>query len=107
MSASQRRYASLPFASCLRRREVARFPHPRQLCLRVQRGTLWVTVDGEPDDIELDAGAGRVFNAGTVRVTALGGDAEFTATTLSPPLASWRARLVAWLRGPAAEVVEA
>ncbi len=78
---------SPPFARRLRRGQVLRFERPRQLCLRSERGSLWVTVDGRPEDIELDAGASRVFDGqATVLVSALGGDALLSAT----PLASGR-----------------
>jgi Protein of unknown function (DUF2917) len=96
----------LPFARRLRGSQFVRFARPHRLCLRAERGTLWITVDGQLDDIELTAGSSRVFDEGApVLVTAIGGDAVLTAT----PLASrptWYERLAARL-GPAAAVVGA
>ena len=70
---------------------------PRQpLCLRAERGSLWVTVDGRPEDFELDAGESHVFAAGErLTVGTLGGDAVFSATPQAN--AGWLARLP---RGP-------
>ena len=58
--------------------------HRRQpLRLRALRGTLWVTVDGLPDDFVLQPGECRVFPAGArLLVTAMDGSACLTATTL-------------------------
>jgi hypothetical protein len=60
--------------------------HPSQpLRLRVDAGrhitnvsgTSWVTIDGEPDDIILEAGDSHVFaRPGRVLVQAMGGDAQ-------------------------------
>lgn len=79
-----------PFARRLRRGQFLHFTHPRQLCLRAERGSLWITVDGEPDDIELDAGHSRVFDGRSmVLVGSLGGDAVLSAVPLQrkPPSA--------------------
>ncbi len=71
------------FARRLRRHDFLRLDQPRQLCLRAERGTLWVTIDNQPDDIVLQAGE-RVVLDGNYRalVTALGADAAFSATPL-------------------------
>lgn len=55
----------------------------RPVRLAVDRGTLWVTQDGEPQDIEIDAGGQRDFD-GHARLTigTLGGDAELRLTPL-------------------------
>ena len=91
------------FARRLRSGQFLRFEQPRRLCLRAERGSLWITVDGEPDDIELDQGQSRVFDGrATVLVSSLGGDAVLSATPLTQrPAAApaWLARLQAWLTG--------
>ncbi len=81
----------------LRRHQFLSLRKPRGLCVRTERGSLWVTVDGEPEDIELSAGESRVFEGlATVVVGTLGGDAVFSTT---PPKALfWARRLQAWLR---------
>jgi len=58
---------SLPFPDVhrLRRDQFLRFEHPRGLQLRAQQGALWVTIDGEPDDITIEAGTSRVFDGDT------------------------------------------
>jgi hypothetical protein len=91
-----------PFARRLRHGQFLHFEHPRQLCLRAERGSLWITIDGEPDDIELDAGQSRIFDGRSmVLVGSLGGDAVLSATPLprKPPVRAWLARLQAWLPG--------
>lgn len=90
---------TLPFARRLRRGDVLRFTHPRQLCLRAERGTLWITVDGERDDIQLDAGMSRVFDGrATVLASALGGDAVLSAVSRRARPA-WRMWLRRWAGG--------
>lgn len=72
---------SQPVVSRLRRDQFLRFEHPRGLCLRAEQGALWVTVDGEPDDITLEPGACRVFNGDEgVLVGTFRGDAVLCAT---------------------------
>ena len=65
-------------AQRLGRSEVRRFDQP--VLLRAESGTLWVTVDGEPEDIVLEPGEARAFD-GRARVlaTALGSDVVFSA----------------------------
>jgi hypothetical protein len=94
------RSPALPCARRLRRGQFLRFARPQRLCLRAERGSLWVTVDGQPDDIELDPGDSRVFNGeALVLVSAFGGDAVLTATSLAPA-PGWRQRLQAWFGRP-------
>src|SRR5688572_28739604 len=84
------------FAQRLRRDQFLRFDRPRQLCLRAERGSLWITIDGEPDDIELDAGQSRVFDGrAKVLVSSLGGDAVVSVTPLAgkPSTPAWLVRL--------------
>ena len=64
----------------LQRNQFLRFDHPRGLRLLAEQGALWVTVDGTPEDITLDAGACRIFDGdAAVLVGALHGDAVVSA----------------------------
>ena len=89
--------------STLRRLRRHQFHHlrPRRpLCLRAERGSLWITVDGEPEDIELDRGQSRLFEAGAdIIVGAFRGDAVFSTTPMPRP-PGWLQRLRAWLGAP-------
>jgi hypothetical protein len=81
----------------LARDRVLRLAAP--LDLRARAGTLWVTVDGQLEDIVLEAGEAHRFDArGTLLVCALGNDASFQVQPLAP---AWRhgvaARLAGWL----------
>ncbi len=70
---------------------------PKGLCVRAQRGFLWLTVDGDPTDIELAPGEWRVFDgSANVVVGTLGGDAVLSTTT--PAASPWVARLRDWLQ---------
>ena len=81
------------FVQRLRRGQFVRFEHPCQLRLAAEQGALWVTVDGEPDDIQIDAGTSRTFDGDcAVLVGTFRGDAVLSATT-PPPAPSWRAWL--------------
>jgi hypothetical protein len=83
----------------LREHRFLRLPRPAGLCLRSERGTLWVTVDGELDDIELAPGHSRVFaGKAPVLVGAVAGDAVFSTTFVPAP--SWMDRLQRWVSGP-------
>jgi hypothetical protein len=81
---------SLPLTRRLQRDQFLRFAHPRGLCLRADSGTLWVTVDGEPDDIEIGAGDCRSFDGDRpLLVGSFRGDAVVSArATRSVP--RWR-----------------
>jgi hypothetical protein len=74
---------------------------PVRLC--ADAGTLWVTIDGEPTDIEVDAGHCREFaDHAPMLVSALGGTATVTVTPLvsrSP----WRRVAAALGRAPIRE----
>jgi hypothetical protein len=73
------------------------------LCVRAERGTLWVTVDGELADVVLSPGDSRVFNGPeAVVVGAVVGDAVFSTTATTAP--SWFSRLQIWLHSPAMRV---
>lgn len=58
----------------------------RPVRLVVDRGTLWVTQDGEPEDIEIDAGGQRDFDGHTrLMIGTLGGPAELRLVPLQRP----------------------
>ena len=90
---------SLPFARRLRRDQFVRFAHPKRLCVRAEHGVLWITIDGDPNDIELRPGESAIFDGpDRVLVGAIDQDAVMTATPL-PTVPSWQDRLAATL-GP-------
>ena len=79
----------------LQRGQSLHFRRSRRLCLRATEGTLWITVDGEIDDIVLDRGETRVIDGtAPVLVTAMGDHAALTAVSLATAPA-WRERLAA------------
>ena len=79
----------------LQRGQSLHFRRPRRLCLRATEGTLWITVDGEIDDIVLDRGETRVIDGtAPVLVTALGDQATLTAVSLATA-PTWLERLAA------------
>ncbi|EHR71261.1 Protein of unknown function (DUF2917) [Burkholderiales bacterium JOSHI_001] len=81
----------LPLQRRLRRDEFLHLQRPPVLRLRAECGTLWVTVDGEPQDFQIEAGQGRVFDGqAPITVGSLGGDAVFSATPLAPPVGRLR-----------------
>ena len=89
---------SLPFARRLRRDQFLSLRPRQPLCLRAERGTLWVTVDGELADIQLGAGESRHFGRRTrLLVGALGGDAVLTAVRVGHTPPAWHQRLWQWL----------
>lgn len=70
----------------LRRHQFLTLRRPRGLCLRAERGTLWVTVDGDHADIELEPGQSRLFTGrARVIVGTMGGDAVLSLTTVAAP----------------------
>ena len=82
--------STLPLVRRLQRDQFLRFEHPRGLCLRAEQGALWVTVDGELDDIEIDAGHCRVFEGvEAVLVGSFRGDAVVAASA-TRSLPRWR-----------------
>ena len=89
---------SFPLARRLRRDQFLSL-HPRKaLCLRAERGTLWVTVDGDLADIQLTAGESRRFMPrARLLVGALGGDAVLTAVPVGDAPRAWHRRLRQWL----------
>ena len=90
---------TLPIRQRLQHQEFLQFNRHQALRLQADSGSLWVTVDGEPDDIEINAGSSRVFDGhATVTVGTFGGDALFVATPLTAPgwLPRLRARVGGW-----------
>lgn len=84
---------------------------PARVC--TETGLLWITVDGDPEDILLPAGACRTFDTRRSLIAyALGGEAAFTAVAIAPhadagaiwpraavaPVERITARMVAWWR---------
>ena len=81
----------------LRRHQALTLRRPQSLCVRAERGTLWVTVDGDLADIELSPGDSQVFKGpATVVISTLGGDAVASITAKAAP--AWTQRLQGWLR---------
>lgn len=82
----------------LQRHQFLSLHRPRGLWLRAERGSLWVTVDGETDDIELTAGQSQRFDTNaTVTVGTFGGDAVLC--TVPPPPPAWQQALRRWVSG--------
>lgn len=64
----------------LDRAQFLRLPRPAGLCLQVQSGTLWITVDGRPEDLELGPGQRLCLeDDAPVVIGTLGGAARFRA----------------------------
>lgn len=69
----------------LQRAQFLRLERPAGVCLRVARGTLWVTIDGQAVDLELDAGQRHCFDGpAPVLIGTLGGEAAFCAERPTP-----------------------
>lgn len=84
----------------LRRHQALSLRRPQGLCVRAERGSLWLTVEGDLADIELAPGDSRIFEGtATVVVSTLGGDAVASVTAKAAP--AWIERLQGWLRGSA------
>jgi len=93
--------ATLPLRHRLRHDHFLHLDRPPVLRLQAECGTLWVTVDGDSDDIQIEAGQSRVFDGrAPVTIGTLGGDAVFSATPLSPQRRRWWQGLGAWLGQP-------
>lgn len=96
--------STTPTLRRLRRGQVLRLPRPQGWCVRAERGTAWLTIDGRPEDITLDKGQShRIAARDTALVTALGGD---LVVSLVPPVraAGWRERLASLLLRPAVQM---
>ena len=80
----------------LRRHQALSLRRPQGLCVRAERGSLWLTVEGDLADIELAPGDSRIFEGpATVVVSTLGGDAVASITAKAAP--AWTERLQRWL----------
>lgn len=85
--------ANLPIRARLGRNDFLHFKRHQPLRLRADCGSLWVTQDGHPEDIEIEPGTSRVFDGlSALTVGALQGEAVVSAA----PVASgepWLRRL--------------
>ena len=79
-----------PLRHCLRSDRFLRFEHPRGLRLRAEQGALWVTVDGEPDDITIEPGDCRVFDTDRSVLVGGFGAAACVRATLPRAAPGWR-----------------
>lgn len=93
-----------PFPAC-HRLGPGEFLHLRgqAVRLRAERGSLWVTQDGEPDDVLLEPGETHDFaGAAPLVIGSFGDDALVRVTPLQPARAApapWRAWLGAVTAG--------
>lgn len=83
---------STPTRCVLARRQSIRIERPLHARLRAERGALWITIDGEAQDIELAAGASYEFDSEASAVVGAFEDAVFTA--VQPPARRWWQRAV-------------
>ena len=80
----------------LREHHALSLRRPQGLCVRAERGSLWVTVEGDLADIELSPGDSRIFKGpATVVVGTLRGDAVASITAKAAP--AWAQRVQGWL----------
>jgi len=88
----------------LRPHQAMSLHRPRGLCVRAERGKLWVTIEGEPADIQLQPGDSCIFDSqATVVIGAVGGSAVLSTTRRGTP--AWPQRLQAALAGVWTEAV--
>ncbi len=72
--------------------ELMRLAQPARL--QVTEGSLWITLDLEPEDLLVDAGGVYEYDGHTPLIASpLGGPAAFTATPAARPRSGWRAWL--------------
>jgi len=92
-----------PFAIHLPGHQMQRLVGPVRV--RTESGLLWITVDGEPEDILLAAGESRHFEPDArVIVYALGDEARLEVLRDAPRgiarvVRGWAERLTAWMHG--------
>jgi len=91
-----------PVVRSLRRDQFLRFEHPRGLQLRAEQGALWVTVDGESDDITIEAGNSRVFDGDAALLVGTFRQDAVLAACVPHRRPNWRERF--GLFGPRAAV---
>ena len=87
----------------LDRSHFVRLARPGGWQVRARRGTLWITIDGEPQDIELEPGESYTFAPGAPALLgAIGGDAFATLRRCSQPqesgLGTWWQRFTQFAR---------
>lgn len=98
--------APLPQHRHLARGDFLRLSRGPRWRVQTESGSLWVTVDGEPEDHQIDAGQSRQFDGhAPIMIGTLGGDAVFSATS-SPrddqdgptwrPALPWRLSAAGW-----------
>ena len=79
----------------LRQGQFVRVARPQGLRVRAERGTLWLTQDGRPRDVELEPGqCACIDDDAPLLVGTLGGDAMLTLTRAPRPRRLWLARLI-------------
>ena len=93
---------SAPTSLTLPSHQMQRLVGPARV--RAESGLLWITVDGDPEDILLAAGESRQFEPDAhVIVYALGDEARFEishdAARELGRKRDWSERLTAWLHG--------
>jgi hypothetical protein len=79
----------------LARQRFLRLRHPAGVQVNARRGTLWITIDGVPDDIELERGESYTFpaDASPALIGVLGGEAVASLRSRPAPAAApawWR-----------------
>ena len=85
---------NLPIRARLGRADFLHFKRQHPLRLRADRGSLWVTLDGHPEDIEIEPGKSREFDGqSALTVGALGGEAIVSAAPVATR-ESWVRRLL-------------
>jgi hypothetical protein len=87
---------AFPLARRLRSNQFLPLHSHEALCLRAERGTLWLTIDGEIEDIVLEPGERRVIERNVrVLVGALGSAAALSVVPLRQPVprGGWLRRL--------------
>jgi Protein of unknown function (DUF2917) len=88
----------------LRRHQALNLRRPNGLCVRAERGSLWVTVDGDLADILIAPGASRVFyGPAPVVISTLDRDAVASITAKAAP--PWAHRRWGWLQRLAQRVL--
>lgn len=86
---------SLTSRARLGRHDFLRFDDHRARRLHADCGTLWVTLDGELQDIEIDAGHSRDFDGrAALTVGSMGGSAVLRAQALPAQPGGWASRLL-------------
>lgn len=84
--------AFAPVPLRLRREQFVRLARPAGTAVSCRRGTLWITIDGESDDIELEPGETFSFRADApALIGVLGRGATATLERRTVPAAGLRA----------------